>query len=507
MIQIDTKIDIDRPEQRASDPLPAPNSRSDATFDAARYMPSAPEKTPTTPIIRETPDLPKHDEIRVELLKALYRRFDDPAPLAVVAVLALAYMASDWVPWPTLAGWTTVILVILSLWFIFARRFRTGNWRKADVGRWHLTFLTLTLATGIAWGGGLVMMFDPQKPLVFIGLCILLAGLCAHALSSFSQSMPLFLAFTLPVYGLYSARLVATGDTVHLFTAIALTLLMATLWSIATGLHRSFSERVSLQLQNSKLARELKVAWRETEEKSQAKSRFLANMSHELRTPLNAIIGFSDVMRNNVFGELGSSKYDTYIEDIHRSGEHLLHLIAEILDVAKIESGENKLTESVVDSRQLFVDCLKLTHQRAVEREIDLSLDMPGWLPQLRIDKTKFCQIILNLVLNAVKFTPSFGSVDLRARVDRAGQLIVEVEDTGIGMEQSEITQALMPFVQLEHVSPHGDQGAGLGLPLVKSLVELHQGTLSIKSVLGKGTTATVVLPKERVILATQPAD
>jgi signal transduction histidine kinase len=231
---------------------------------------------------------------------------------------------------------------------------------------------------------------------------------------------------------------------------------------------------------------------------SQTKSEFLANMSHELRTPLNAIIGFSDVLQRAYYGPL-TDKQREYIEDIRSSGKHLLGVISDILDMSKIETGELELRESEVDVVELLQSCLPVIHDRARESGVDLHAELPSRALPVRVDETRFRQIVLNLLSNAVKFTATGGSI----RIDTArheGGLDLTIKDTGIGMSADDIALALQPFRQVDSSLARRYEGTGLGLPLAKELVRLHQGDLLIDSAPGVGTSITIRLPASRVL-------
>lgn len=236
------------------------------------------------------------------------------------------------------------------------------------------------------------------------------------------------------------------------------------------------------------------------EQANRAKGEFLANMSHELRTPLNAIIGFSEIMTNEICGPLGSEKYKGYLADISDSAKHLLAMISDILDAAKIESGHMSLVEDKVAPEQLLASVKRLLSPRAARAGVELTIDMPEDLPRLRADQTKLKQILINLTSNAVKFTPHGGRVQLGARVGDAGDFLFMVSDTGIGMTAEDIPRALAPFGQVDSRISRKFEGTGLGLPLAKSLTELHGGQFDLVSQPGVGTTVTARLPAARVI-------
>ena len=227
---------------------------------------------------------------------------------------------------------------------------------------------------------------------------------------------------------------------------------------------------------------------------NRTKTDFLAAMSHELRTPLNAILGFSEIISREMFGPVGE-RYRVYGQDINSAGQHLLAMINDILDISRIEIGAFTLCIEPVPPRELADSCLRLVSTRADAGNIRLIEEVPDDLPHLLIDARRTKQILINLLGNAVKFTQADGSVVLRANTSPDGGLIFQVADTGIGMSESEIAVALSPFGQVESGLDRRFEGAGLGLPLAKSLAELHGGTLAVTSSPGKGTTVSVSFP------------
>ena len=232
---------------------------------------------------------------------------------------------------------------------------------------------------------------------------------------------------------------------------------------------------------------------------SRTKSHFLATMSHELRTPLNAIIGFSELMAAGHLGPDQIDKYQEYAQDICDSGRHLLELINDILDLAKIEAGKLELNEDRVRFGEVVESCLKLVEGRAREADVTIHENIPRSLPNLLIDERKFKQILVNLLSNAVKFTPTGGVIVLDACLASDGGIVVTVTDTGTGIRPEDLERVLEPFTQADDPYTRQFEGTGLGLPLSKSLVELHGGTLSLESEIGVGTRVTVRLPSDRV--------
>jgi len=240
---------------------------------------------------------------------------------------------------------------------------------------------------------------------------------------------------------------------------------------------------------------ELSTAKLQAEAASRAKSTFLANMSHELRTPLNAVLGFSEILKEELFGTLGDSRYLDYAQDIHNSGRHLLAVINDILDLTKIEAGHLKLDIQSVDIDNILRTCERLVLNSAKKADIRLSIQNLDDDVLLQADPVRLKQILLNLLSNAIKFTPAGESVRVTTGMGEDGMFQFHVIDTGIGMLHEDIEKALQPFQQIDNSLARQYEGTGLGLTLTKLLVELHGGRLSLKSEIGIGTCATVYLP------------
>lgn len=245
--------------------------------------------------------------------------------------------------------------------------------------------------------------------------------------------------------------------------------------------------------------RDLIKAKAQADRASMAKTLFLAQMSHELRTPLNAIIGFSEVIRDELFGPLGTEKYKEFADDIHESGSHLLKIINDILDLSKSESGRREINKEPVSLYDAAIATQRLLRQRAKEVGVTIEVDMPDTLPHLLSEDQVIRQILINLVNNAVKFTESDGTVRISATQTENGGVAVSIADTGIGMNPEDVPQALEPFSQVDSKLTRKFEGTGLGLPLVQSLMRLHGGTTEIETEKDVGTTVIITFPPQVV--------
>jgi signal transduction histidine kinase len=268
--------------------------------------------------------------------------------------------------------------------------------------------------------------------------------------------------------------------------------------SVRATLDQHIAELPASKVQLTRRIEELEAAKLQAEAASKAKSDFLANMSHELRTPLNAIIGFSDLMQSEVLGPIGSDTYRGYVSDIHFSGCHLLEIINDILDVVRHESGKMELKEDTVPVEDLIADALRLIRPQAREAQVNLNWRPAATaLPELRCDRVRVRQILLNVLSNAVKFTEPGGCIDIKTEVSSGFELIVR--DNGIGIRPEDIARILTPFGQVASVYSR-NQGTGLGLTLTKALIERHGGHLSLYSAPGLGTTVRLFFPADRLV-------
>ena len=248
------------------------------------------------------------------------------------------------------------------------------------------------------------------------------------------------------------------------------------------------------------LAEEYYILKHQAEDADRVKSEFLANMSHELRTPLNAIIGFSEVIKEQMFGPVGTDKYIEYASGINSSGIHLLNLINDILDLSKVEAGAQKLFEEEFDLKKLITEAIEMVRDRGEDVGVSLTCKINNRFPAINADRIRLKQIFLNLLTNAIKFSPAGSSISITALINDANAIEIQVSDQGHGIAENEIEKVLQPFGQTANMMTSNQEGTGLGLPLCVKLMELHGGTFTLTSELGVGTTVLLRFTPERTI-------
>lgn len=263
--------------------------------------------------------------------------------------------------------------------------------------------------------------------------------------------------------------------------------------------HELYMRRDYLHAEMLKVEKELSdVLLAKAESASRAKSDFLSIMSHELRTPLNAILGFSEIMRQGMFGPIGSDKYTGYVNDIHGAATHLMKIVTDVLDLSKAENGRLSIQPEILDVTEILGACMRLLTEQAAQQGVRMSLQMPPGPQLAELDPQLIRQAFINLLSNAVKFTPNGGSVSVTMTRDPVRGLTITFADTGIGIAEHNLEKVLEPFVQVESAFARTHGGTGIGLALVKHIAELHDGAVRLASTLGAGTTVHLILPPSR---------
>jgi two-component system, cell cycle sensor histidine kinase PleC len=450
-------------------------------------------------------------EAAVELgLARAYAENRLAAAAAITALsVALGLAAQLWAPGSAATLWLAGLLACHVLSVSLARSFLATAPNLPDLPGWVARFAAAEFLLSLAWVS-LAVYLDPASA-PHVGMfcaCVLLTGIAASA--SLSTGVPLVLAAgTVPAVAAVTVaaaiRRSADDAALALFAGAA-----ALYFALLSGrLNRTKRRSLELRGEKDALIAELEQARanaeearRRAEDANLAKSRFLATMSHELRTPLNAILGFSEIMKDEILGAHAVNAYGEYAADIHSSGEHLLSLINEVLDLSRIEAGRYELGESALDLASVALECRKLLAMRAKTRRIELTQAVEVGLPPLWADEKAIRQVCLNLLSNAIKFTPEGGTVSLKVGWTASGGQYVAVRDTGPGIPEDEIATVLTPFGQGTSAMRTAEQGAGLGLPIVHGLIELHGGALTLRSKPGAGTEAIATFPSDRVLLA-----
>jgi signal transduction histidine kinase len=441
----------------------------------------------------------RSDRILAEKLRLLYRgNFAVPANLAVACVVA--FLLRDSFPQPILVAWLAATAVVAGLRLLLHRRFL----RATESGRcnacWALQFCFGSFASGLLWGSlclGLPVWGNTNQ---FVLLTLIGAGMSAGALTTIVAYLPAYLAYA----GSFILPL-AVALTMHPDGAIAATGWLLFLYLVVIGfaartLSQAVSRTIEIRVDNEVLRDSLKQALIERDDARTEKWSTLAQLSHELRTPLNAILGFSEAMREQFFGPLGNDRYRDYAAHVHSSGQHLLTLVAEILQLSQGEAGKLELNDSAVDLAAVVGKCLDDMTPAAQKEELTLKGIVPPHLPLIRADDAKVRQMLFYLVDNAIKFTPPHGTVSMEASPAADGGIDLVVRDTGIGMKEDDIPLALQPFGRIACPLKHQHEGMGLGLPISRRLAELHGAQLVISSEPGKGTACKISFPASRCV-------
>ena len=448
-------------------------------------------------------------EFEYELLLMFVRNELSAAVTTPLLAVIVAMGAMFWAPPRDLLIWLGTVFVAKGILIALCRQFITAPRDDTQTPMWRAKITAAEFLYGVSWAG--VAFISPATQgeaahtFIFAAILVVISMRMLFA----STVLPIVYAGTLPMTVAIVIRFALLDNPFYwAMAAMAVGVHIYFIW-LTNGLNATVVAMLEFRAEKDALIAELEQsksvseeARLRAEEANLAKSRFLATMSHELRTPLNAILGFSEIMRAEILGPHNNPTYKEYANDIHESGQHLLNLINEILDISRIEAGRYELHEAPLDLAGVVEDCHRLMRLRAENKGLKIVENFEANLLQLWADERAIRQICLNLLSNAIKFTPTGGTVTLKIGRTATGGQFLSVKDTGPGIPESEIPRVLKSFGQgsLAHQTAEG--GTGLGLPITKGLTELHDGAFELKSKLRYGTEVIITFPRKRVMEA-----
>jgi two-component system cell cycle sensor histidine kinase PleC len=441
-----------------------------------------------------------------ELVRLFAQYHAGSAPVLFGLAAAVSAVSTLWLPITHAVAWLAIMVTVLAIKLVLARRFQAEKPEETRLAEWRRRFALSELIVGLTWALGVQSLIQVHASTNGFVLFVVLMIAAVGAMLSATVPLAVYLGVA-PIAAVILACAAILRDLEGLMllamTAAALLfflILANRLYSSAFATIQSRAEKDAIFVELEQAKANSDEARRRAEEANLAKSRFLATMSHELRTPLNAILGFSEVMKNEVFGPHTTASYREYSADIHGSGQHLLELINEILDLSRIEAGRYELHEDAVQLAWLVGDCRHMLTMRAAAKRQTIREYIDPSLPRLWADERAVRQIVLNVLTNAVKFTPPGGEVVIKVGWTSSGGQYVSVKDTGPGIPESEIPVVMSSFGRGSLALKTAEQGSGLGLPIVKGLIDLHGGGFQLKSKPREGTEVIVTFPAERVM-------
>jgi two-component system cell cycle sensor histidine kinase PleC len=444
---------------------------------------------------------------KLELLTIFLRNQLRIAPAMPLLTIMLAFTSLMWVP-PLIAMlWLTVILASQAGQIYLCANFFRKQRSESQQHDWIGMMAASELVQGVCWVMPLFLFWHSANSLQAIYLVSFVMAIIAVRLLVVNNFMPVLVAGTGVMTIGVAIRCASQAEPIFIALAGLIIVLEAFFLFIARQLGDTARDMVKFKAQKDTLIDELKLERDRAEaekinaeQANKAKSIFLATMSHELRTPLNAIMGFSEILKREMFGPLSVQAYKDYAGDIHHSGGYLLDLINDILDLSRIEAGRRDIQEEPFDILACVKSAKALLAGKAKEKSIAVNVEITSSLPKLLGDLRGVNQIVINLLTNAIKFTPAGGKVVISAARNASGGMVVSVKDNGPGIPADEVQSVLTSFSRGSLATKDAVDGAGLGLSIVKGLMDLHGGEVSILSDVGKGTEVLVTFPAQRVL-------
>ena len=459
----------------------------------------------TNPSVKDTEAGAREQTLVLDQLGLALRNLKPNAWMMPALAAVICIMFHTWIGWPRLMMWFGIVIATCVPLGVVAHRFGPSRAAGTEPRRLMLAATLSYLVFTLGWSSLGWFLWVPHNDLACLIVIMLIACTVAGNGALVGPSRPL----TVISYTVYGTTLVLTplqnSSGIYHGIAVLAVLYVGYMLFMSRQIYVTARNMLLLRYEKNDLIEALAhskaesdAAREHAEAASRAKSQFLANMSHELRTPLNAILGFSEMITSRIFADRPERHYE-YAGLIHDSGHHLLTLINDILDLAKIEAGSWSLRETETDLGALIADAATMIQPRVAASRSALHLDIARHLPPVLCDERAMKQILLNLLSNAIKFTPQGGLVTVFARREADGGIALGVSDTGVGIAPEDQVRVFQNFGQGRHDIVTADKGTGLGLPIVKGLVEAHGARIELTSEVGEGTTVTVHLPANRV--------
>ncbi len=431
-------------------------------------------------------------------------------------LLVIAFGLAQWTSYTLALFWVATTLLSYGLLYVRSLLFLKTNDDEIDLKHWRFQFVTSQILIAASWS--LFAFYDCStcgydSTFVIVKFSIMLVFQAITMMLSYGIGSALLLTSAPPTI-IFALLLLLTYQPANAIMGAILITSQVFFYFVAEQYRTSLMAKLKYHAEREELIAELATAKsiseearRRAEEANLAKSRFLATMSHELRTPLNAILGFSEVMKSEVLGPLGNDTYKSYVKDIHDSGTHLLNVINEILDLSRIEAGRHELNEEAISLANVVDDARHMVELRAKTKGVSINMQAESNLPPIWADEKAVRQITLNLLSNALKFTPTNGRILIRVGWTSRGGQYLSIQDNGPGIPEEEIPVVLSSFGQGSIAIKSAEQGSGLGLPIVQALMHMHNGKFELKSKLREGTVVIATFPRSRVLDISGKAD